>query len=144
MQKGHFGNGSREILALAHVVVVSSDNFAGNNGLKKKILISSAKPKGGRVRVKYKRSKSNPGLACAGGLIRDEMDLGVLVNAIKASSSSLVCEPLFTELNLMPGKDWEVRVSHNYRDIGNRSADWLASAGFSTCIGVALPRFCRL
>ncbi|KAJ6726978.1 hypothetical protein OIU79_005001 [Salix purpurea] len=72
-----------------------------------------------------------------------EMDLGVLVNAIKASSSSLVCEPLFKELNLLPGKDWEVRVSHNYRD-GNRSEDWLASAGFSTCFGVALPRFCRL
>ncbi|KAJ6768093.1 hypothetical protein OIU74_021875 [Salix koriyanagi] len=109
MQKGHFGNGSREILAFAHVVVVSSDDFAGNSGLNKKILISSAKPKGGRVRVKYKWSKSNPGLACAG--VELEMDLGVLVNAIKASSSSLVCEPLFKELNLLPQKDWEVRVS---------------------------------
>ncbi|KAB5524925.1 hypothetical protein DKX38_022674 [Salix brachista] len=38
----------REILAFAHVVVVSSDNFAGSSGLKKKILISSAKPKGRR------------------------------------------------------------------------------------------------
>ncbi|KAJ6322695.1 hypothetical protein OIU77_012520 [Salix suchowensis] len=127
MQKGHFGNGSREILAFAHVVVVSSDDFAGNSGLKKKILISSAKPKGGRVPVKYKWSKFDPGVACAGGLIRDgggrwlhEMDLGVLVSAIKASSSSLVCEPLFKKLNLLPQKDWEDSV------------------------GLALPRFCRL
>ena len=64
-------------------------------------------------------------------MVELEMDLGVLVSAIKASSSSLVCEPRFKELNLLPQKDWEVRVSLNYRD-GNRSADWLADAGFST------------
>ena len=51
-----------------------------------------------------------------------EMDEDVLVCAIK-------------EINILPQKDREVRVSHNYRE-GNRSADWLANAGFSTCIEI--------
>lgn len=63
-----------------------------------------------------------------------EMDLAVLINAIKASSSSLVVNRIyFKELNLLLQKDMEDRVSHTYRD-RNRSADWLANAGLSTCI----------
>jgi len=63
-----------------------------------------------------------------------KMDLAVLINAIKASSSSLVANRIyFKELNLLLQKDMEVRVSHTYRD-RNCSADWLANAGLSTCI----------
>jgi hypothetical protein len=45
-------------------------------------------------------------------LVELEMDLAVLINAIKASSSSLVVNRIyFKELNLLLQKDMEVRVS---------------------------------
>ncbi|KAL3581608.1 hypothetical protein D5086_015940 [Populus alba] len=55
--------------------------------------------------------------------LRLEMDLAVLINAIKASSSSLVVNRFLKSLI----KDMEVPVSHNYRD-RNRSADWSLDA----------------
>ncbi|KAJ6909706.1 hypothetical protein NC652_020629 [Populus alba x Populus x berolinensis] len=112
-QTRHFGNDSQEILGFAHVEVVGSDNFTSNNGLKNEILISLAKPKGGWVRVNYKRSKSCPGLACAGDLFRDgngrwlhKMDLAVLIKAIKASSSSLVVNRFLKSLIFCFRKLW--------------------------------------
>lgn len=69
-------------------------------------------------------------------LVEVKMDLDVLINAIKASSSSLVVNRIyFKELNLLLQRDMEDRVSHTYRD-RNRSAHWLANAGLSTCIEI--------